>query len=370
MAPLVRALLGAALGLLALQPLPCGAWALWDEFKSAFLSEDGRVIDHSDERAITTSEGQSYALIFSIIANEPATFDLILGWTERNLAGGSLSSALPAWLWGRREDGSYGIIDPNSASDSDLFIAYALLEAARAFGRADYAGKAQELLGRVAERELAEVEGLGLMLLPGPEGFRHGGGVTLNPSYLPPMLLRRLAALGEPWERLYRDSLGFLLDLGGQRFPPDWISFVDGEGYQVAEDSVCSYNALRVYLWVGMMPSGDPLRKELVERFSPILGLLAGTGTGPVAPERIYTKEGRAEGQAPASFHAALLPFVDDPVAKGRLRAFLSDYRYDRRRGYYDYVISLFARGLDESRYRLGPGGELLPCWLGADQAP
>ncbi len=35
------------------------AWPLWDEFKASNLTEEGRVVDYSDPKLITTSEGQS-----------------------------------------------------------------------------------------------------------------------------------------------------------------------------------------------------------------------------------------------------------------------------------------------------------------------
>jgi len=41
---------------------PAQAWPAWDGFKSAFVSDDGRVIDRSQEDLRTVSEGQSYAL--------------------------------------------------------------------------------------------------------------------------------------------------------------------------------------------------------------------------------------------------------------------------------------------------------------------
>jgi endoglucanase len=58
------------------------------------------------------------------------TFDRLLHWTQANLAGGDLQTHLPAWLWGKQgrpvEDSR-----PNSASDADVWMAYALIEAGR-----------------------------------------------------------------------------------------------------------------------------------------------------------------------------------------------------------------------------------------------
>ena len=39
-------------------------WAVWDEFRNDAF-DNGRVVDKSDERKVTTSEGQSYAMFFA-----------------------------------------------------------------------------------------------------------------------------------------------------------------------------------------------------------------------------------------------------------------------------------------------------------------
>lgn len=84
-------------------------WPAWETFKQDYMSESGRVIDPSDARKITTSEGQSYGLFFALAANDRKAFDLLLAWTRDNLAEGDLAQHLPAWLWGkgRRNLGGY-----------------------------------------------------------------------------------------------------------------------------------------------------------------------------------------------------------------------------------------------------------------------
>ncbi len=57
-------------------------WALWNSFKQNYI-KNGRVIDTSDPRLITTSEGQSYGLFFALVANDQATFNSLLNWTEK-----------------------------------------------------------------------------------------------------------------------------------------------------------------------------------------------------------------------------------------------------------------------------------------------
>ena len=50
------------------------AWPVWDEFRNDAL-DNGRVVDKSDDRKVTTSEGQSYAMFFALVTNDQVTFD-------------------------------------------------------------------------------------------------------------------------------------------------------------------------------------------------------------------------------------------------------------------------------------------------------
>ena len=106
-------------------------WPAWEQFKKDYISQEGRVIDPSDARKITTSEGQSYGMFFALAANDRAAFDNILDWTQNNLAQGSLKERLPAWLWGKKENSKWEVLDSNSASDGDVWMAWSLLEAGR-----------------------------------------------------------------------------------------------------------------------------------------------------------------------------------------------------------------------------------------------
>jgi endoglucanase len=178
-------------------------WPLWEAYVARFVSSDGRVIDHGAD-AITTSEGQSYALFFSLIAGDRPLFQRLLRWTSDNLAHGRLGERLPAYKWGRRSDGNWAILDENSAADSDLWIGYTLVEAGRLWHDDGLARTGRALLGEVVAREVARLPGLGAMLLPAPRGFVHGRSWRLNPSYLPPQLLRGLvsAQVPGPWREI------------------------------------------------------------------------------------------------------------------------------------------------------------------------
>lgn len=146
-------------------------WPIWEKFKQYYISSDGRVIDPQLPERKTTSEGQSYGLFFALVAQDQPMFDKLLRWTEQNLAAGDLTKHLPSWAWGQNIQKKWGILDSNSAADSDLWIAYDLLEAGRLWNKQQYDSLGKKLLQRILKEEVIKIPGLGLMVLPGKIGF-------------------------------------------------------------------------------------------------------------------------------------------------------------------------------------------------------
>jgi endo-1,4-beta-D-glucanase Y len=351
------------------------SWPTWTRYVEAFLSGDGRVIDHTDHHR-TTSEGQAYALFFALVANDRPLFDRVLRWTDANLAQGRLAERLPAWAWGQRRDGSWGILDANSASDADLWIAYALVEAGRLWSEPRYGELGRRVLSNVAAREVATLPGLGPTLLPGPRGFvvQNGRGWRLNPSYVPPQVLRAAADAqpGGPWSAVLATTLRMLRETARRGAFPDWVLYTAGRGFgrDPVKGAVGSYDAIRVYLWLGMLPPGEPAQRELQDGAKgALLRVLAERGT---LPERIDVASLKTQGQAPVGFYAALLPLaaaVDPEVVPRlaeRLSAAAKDGLYGSPPAYYDQNLVLFARGFVEGRFRFAASGGLEPAWGGA----
>ncbi len=188
-----------------------GPWTLWNSYAARFIDAQGRVIDpQGGDR--TTSEGQAYALFFALAGNDRATFDRVLAWTRNNLASGDLETHLPAWLWGKDKDGAWKTLDPNSASDADVWMAYTLVEAGRLWRVPAYTNLGRQMMAQIAKNEVADLPGFGPMLLPGPTGFQHGRFWTLNPSYMPLFLFERLAAEDPagPWKQIALGIPGML----------------------------------------------------------------------------------------------------------------------------------------------------------------
>lgn len=347
-------------------------WPRWEAFKHGFLSADGRVIDVGSADDRTVSEGQAYALMFALIANDRGTFDNVLRWTENNLAQGDLTSHLPAWLWGRDKDGAWRVLDQNAASDADVWIAYALLQAGAFWHERSYTARASVLARHIVEQETATLPGLGLTLLPGPQGFHPNPDEwRINPSYMPLQALQGLAeALPNDarWKRLAESASAVLLGTAPQGYAPDWARYATGKGFLPDPDSQAagSYDAIRVYLWAGMLDPAQPGAKSLLARLTPFADYIAEHG----APyESIDTTNGQAKRSGNSGFSAAAVPFL---AALGRSAAAAA--QADRVQsleakdppGYYSSVLTLFGLGWRDGRYRFKADGMLELRWRAA----
>jgi len=349
------------------------AWPLWSSFARRFLSPEGRVIDlDADDR--TTSEGQAYGMFFALVANDRERFDRMLAWTVDGLSRGDLGANLPAWHWGGSREGKGSVIDSNSAADADLWLAYALLEAGRLWESDVYTNLATRLQRTIAASEVVTAPGLGLMLLPGPRGFALGNGsYKLNPSYLAPQLVLRMAQAfpDGPWATMY-DGIPKLWRTGqAGGLVADWSVWTrSGFSRQLAgESGKASYDAIRVYLWAGMLHPGTPRRAELLECAG---GMVKRLQEAELPPEEVAPDGRLKESRSPVGFSAAVVPLL---LAAAERRAVAAQRRrmaqdfdaetglYGRPARYYDQCLALFSTGWTEDRFRFGPDGRLIVSW-------
>ena len=318
-------------------------WPAWEQFKKDYISQEGRVIDPSDARKITTSEGQSYGMFFALAANDRAAFDNLLDWTQNNLAQGSLKEHLPAWLWGKKENSKWEVLDSNSASDGDVWMAWSLLEAGRLWKEQRYTDIGSALLKRIAREEVVTVPGLGSMLLPGKVGFAEDNSWRFNPSYLPPTLAQYFTRFGAPWTTLRETNQRLLLETAPKGFSPDWVRYEKDKGWQLKAEKtlISSYDAIRVYMWVGMMPDSDPQKARMLNRFKPMATFTEKNG---YPPEKVDVATGKAQGKGPVGFSAAMLPFLQNRDAQAVQRQRVAD-NFPGSDAYYNYVLTLFGQG-------------------------
>jgi endo-1,4-beta-D-glucanase Y len=353
------------------------SWPFWDHYAAHFVTAEGRVVD-PDRDSMTTSEGQGYAMFFALVAGDAASFERLRLWTEENLAQGDLSKTLPAWSWGRN-GAAWGVLDRNSASDADLWIAYSLIQAGKLWLNPGYSRTGKGLLSEIAKEEVATLPQIGPVLLPGREGFHSDADRwTLNPSYLPLPLLMAAAGVAPdgPWKQMALGLPNWLRQASPAGFAMDWVEYVQGKGLfpagapaDPASAPRGSYDAIRVYLWAGVTDPGTSGAGALLDIFAPMSRLMKDST---VPPESVDAGGNASNVTAPAGFSAALMPFLlstGETAAASRLRRQL-DLCFDTATGllgsparYYDQNLALFAFGWQERRFRFAPDGTLRMQW-------
>uniref|UniRef100_E6QIZ0 Endo-1,4-D-glucanase n=1 Tax=mine drainage metagenome TaxID=410659 RepID=E6QIZ0_9ZZZZ len=350
---------------------------LWQAYTAQFLSSDGRIVDpQGGDR--TTSEGQSYALFFSLVNNDKARFEAVLEWTEKNLAEGDLGAHLPAWEWGKKKDGTWGALDPNSAADSDLWIAYDLIEAGRLWHDSRYVALGKRMLPLIARRETAVLPAFGPVLLPAANGFHLKNSWILNPCYTPVFLLERLAKVDPagPWIGIAIKTPELIARSSPGGFAMDWVSYTPGTGFQPSlsnavkeQGALGSYDAIRVYLWTGMLSDELPAKRRMMHALNGMSQYLTEHGA---PPEKVNSQGAPFATDGPVGFSAAVLPFLEsipDPAEVAR-QAVRMKSQLDEKTGlygkvptYYDQNLILFGGGWLARQYHFASNGELIVSW-------
>ncbi len=124
-------------------------------------------------------------------------------------------------------------------------------------------------------------------------------GWRFNPSYLPPQLATYFVRFGAPWPALRDSNLRLLLETAPKGFTPGLGALCEkGKGWQLKTEKppIGSYDAIRVYLWVGMLHDGDKQKARLLQRFAPMAAQTTEQG---VPPEKVNIATGKTSGQGP-----------------------------------------------------------------------
>jgi endoglucanase len=324
----------------------------------------------------------AYAMFFALVVNDRTTFDKLLRWTEDNLAAGDLTARLPSWNWGKNAAGEWKVLDTNSAGDADLWMAYDFLEAGRLWHDDRTAKLGAVMVDRIAHSEIALAPGLGTVLLPGPVGFHPQPNLLiLNASYMPPQVLARLRdeQPAGPWGAVM-DSLPQLLQgTSPAGFAMDWAtagttlapSVTPAELASGKKDGVPvgSYDAIRVYLWLGMADKGTAGVSESLQAVGGMAKYMADNVTPPLKVDGT----GKAiNPEGTVGFSAAVIPYLNALGRKNeakaqhnRLDASLDPATglYGHAAEYYDQNLSLFATGYEEGRFRFDRTGRLKLKW-------
>lgn len=343
--------------------------SLWRSYVSVFMDNQVRVIDH-DAGDRTTSEGQAYGMFFALVANDRQHFDGLLRWTEQNLAAGDLSANLPAWLWGHDADNQWHVLDRNSAADADIWMAYTLLEAGKAWNEPRYTTIGSALAHRIGAEEVIQVPGLGTVVAPGPTGFQHGNSYRLNSSYVPLQLILGLEQLvpDGPWNKVAATVPMLISDSAPHGFVADWTEFKTGAALQ-ATTTIGSYDAIRVYLWAGMLDKATRDRDTLLKSLSGMENYLR---TNAIPPAKVRPDGTVEDSKGPVGFSAALIPYAEalqEEQIKNELLARVQS-ELKPQTGllgapprYYDQNLALFGIGFTQKQFWFDAKGMLGLRW-------
>ena len=240
----------------------------WEQYKATFIQSDGRVIDFNGN--VTTSEGQSYAMLRAFWLRDKATFDHTYRWAKDNLQiprGDHLFS----WKWGERADHTWGALDKTSATDADQDIALSLLLAYQEWKDPAYLEDAKQILPAIWDHLTVDMP-IGRVLLPG-DWPQQGRTFQINPSYFAPYAYRVFAAVDadHDWPALVDSSYEILtrsLAQSQTHLPPDWVELtLDNDQIKLYDGplddrSDFGYEAIRVYWRVGLDGLFFPLEKR------------------------------------------------------------------------------------------------------------
>ncbi len=229
----------------------------WESYKQHFI-KNGRTIDPY-QKDITTSEGQSYAMLRAVWMKDKKTFDESFSWTKNYL---QRNDTLYSWKYvGSDDTGS--AIDRGTATDADEDIALALLFAYKTWHDQQYFTAAQQTIKSIWDKETVTIKGI--PYLTAGDWADGKIEVTINPSYLSPAHYRLFADVDftHPWQRVVDSSYVLVnacskspLDKKIGLLPSEWCA-IDKNTLTVQQSTSVTatqygYNAFRVPWRIGL----------------------------------------------------------------------------------------------------------------------
>jgi len=191
------------------------------QYQKRFIMADGRVVDNGNGD-VSHSEGQGYGMLLAHAAGDRSSFERIWHWTRCNLQ----VRKDHLFIWRRRPGQPLAAEDRNNATDGDLLIAWALLEASNSWGQTDWRDEALAILADLKRSVIRTWNGKPV-LLPGSIGFEQGDRLVLNLSYwIYPALSRFVDLDPDPlWKELIDSGLALTRQarFGAWKLPADWV---------------------------------------------------------------------------------------------------------------------------------------------------
>lgn len=272
------------------------AHATWQRFKKSFMTPEGRIADVANA-SISHTEGQGVAMLAAAVLGDAPAFDKAWAWTRAHLLR---PDGLLSWRWVPGQ----GVTDKNNATDGDLYVAWALCEAALRFNRKDLVKEAAQVAKAVRQQCIVTMPRFGPVLLPGEQGFtstRPDGApaVVVNMAYWVFPALEKAAAVDPHplWQQVTSNGLSLLRAHGQGRWglPADWLQLSETATPWRERPVRFGYEAIRIPLFL----------KWARQEQHPVVTRFAKFAARPGFPAWVGLEDNtQAEYLAPAGFEA------------------------------------------------------------------
>jgi endoglucanase len=227
----------------------------WSYYKNNSMLDGNKVVDKSDKSI--TIEGQSYALLRAVMMEDKTTFDKVYLWTKEKMQVRP-DDKLFAYRIRPDSNGIYNQVDLPNATDGDLDVGLALVNADKKWGskgQINYSQEIKTLVDAIFKHRVLELNG-NLTLLPF-NSQKWKGLEVLNPSYFSPAHYKLFNKYNPEnnWLKLSYDTYNTLDWLKTpQGLYPDWViydyntkQFRDAQGEAGAGTHNFGYDAFRVF---------------------------------------------------------------------------------------------------------------------------
>jgi endo-1,4-beta-D-glucanase Y len=294
--------------------------AVWPRYKAKFIDQNGRVIDNANG-GISHSEGQGYSMLLAERLDDKDAFARAWTWTRQNLL--RYPGRLAAWRWDPAS--TPHVNDTNNATDADLFMAWALLEAGERWSEPDYTRAGHELTDALAHADVAPSP-FGPILKPGTFGFdakdqRDGPVVNLSYWVFPALRILKEKSDAADWDAIAATGRKLIGDaqFGPRKLPSNWVALGSiAPAPAPAFPRVFGYDAIRIPLYLAW--SGTPQDLSLLRMFTRIELSIIDLDTGDVN-EPLSDPDYRA-------ISALAQCVLHGPFAAAAFRAYQGDFYY------------------------------------------
>ena len=232
----------------------------WNYYKQNSIKDNNKVVDRNDKSV--NSEAQSYAMIRAVMMNDKNIFDKLYSWTKQYMQVFP-DNKLFAYKIRPDSEGNYTNVDMMNATDGDLDISYALVQADRKWGSngtTNYANELKDILNSIFQFRVLELNNK-LTLLPF-NSQKWKGLEILNPSYFSPAHYKLFSGYNPSnnWGRLANDTYDTLEAIRSNvGLYPDWIvydyntnQFRDAQGESGQGAHYFGYDAFRIFWRIGL----------------------------------------------------------------------------------------------------------------------